>query len=247
MDLKLGSTGPLVFEAQELLYDQLLSFSIGVPYRATGTFDRTTEASVKIYQSSIGLEPTGVIDDLTSTCLTRSTFQFEVGHPPTVAQPENKDHCWAAATSSWLEGMNRPTKFSTQQLVDMFKTIPGALELSDESITNSGWLTLKNKFKLDFHGFGSSMMLGKGSKLNDFNATYLLKMLKSKKYLLLAYNYNEFIGHTVVPYGLLVRFKEGELKPEYMVKVMDPLEGQRIREEINTFKFSGAVMIFYAR
>jgi len=247
MDLKLGSSGPLVFEAQELLYDQLVSFSIGVPYRATGTFDRNTEASVKIYQSSIGLEPTGVIDDLTSTCLTRSTFVFEAGRPPNVAQPDNRDHCWAAATSSWLEGMNRTTRFTTQQLVDLFKNIPNALDSSDESITNSGWLSLKNKFGLDFHGFGSSMMLGKGSKLNDFNATYLLKMLKSKKFLLLAYNYNEFIGHTVVPYGLFVRFKEGELKPEYMVKAMDPLVGQGIRQEINTFKFSGAVMIFFAR
>ena len=38
-----------------------------------------------------------------------------------------------------------------------------------------------------------------------------------------------------------------EFKPEYMVRVMDPLEGQRIRREINYFKFSGAVMIFFAK
>jgi hypothetical protein len=193
------------------------------------------------------MEPTGIIDDLTSTCLTRTPLDVEVGRPPNVAQPENKDHCWAAATSSWLQGMNRPTKYSTQELVDLFAKIPGALDPNDQSITNPGWLTLKNKFNLDFHGFGSSPMLGKGSKLNDFNATYLLNKLKSKKFLLLAYNYNEFIGHTVVPFGLIVRFKEGEFKPEYMVRVMDPLEGQRIRREINYFKFSGAVMIFFAK
>lgn len=248
MDLKLGSSGLLVYALQERLYQQIVAFDIGIPYPITGTFDKNTEASVKNFQSAIGLDPTGVVDDLTSTCITRSTFDFDVGRPQIVLQPALKDHCWAAATSSWLGTRVDKPKLSTQELVDMMKKIPGALDADDELITNSGWIQLKNKFGMNFNGFGGTVLV-RGMKLTDFTPSFLLKILKSKKQVMLAYNYNEAIGHTVVAFGLLVKFTEGELKPNYYVKVMDPLlsSGPMVGREINLFKYSGAVVVFSAR
>jgi hypothetical protein len=101
---------------------------------------------------------------------------------------------------------------------------------------------------MNFHGFGGTVLVP-GMKLTDFTPTFLLKLLKSKKQVMIAYNYNESIGHTVVAWGLLVKFTDGELKPSYYVKVMDPLlaSGPMKGREINLFKYSGAVVVFSAR
>lgn len=251
MDLKLGSSGPLVYAIQEQLSPMLAEFGIGAPVRATGIFEKTTENGVKNLQKAIGLDVTGVVDDLTSSCITRTTFDFESTLPPHVPQPMDRNHCWAAATSSWLAAEVR-RQLKTEDLVAKLKGIASALDESD-SITNSGWLHLKNVFTMDYIGFGS-FALPPAKGLSALTPSLLYRLLRRKRHVMIAYNYDATIAHTVVAFGLRIEFDdldprdEGTLLPSYGIKIMDPLRpAGLVRRSLNHFKQFGSVVLFFAR
>jgi hypothetical protein len=239
MDLKLGSSGPLVYVVQEQLSPMLVNFGIGLPFRATGIFDKSTEDGVKNLQRAIGLDATGIVDDLTSSCITRTTFDFESTRPPHIAQPQDKNHCWAAATSCWLAASARKEQ-KTQDLVDKLKVVQNALDES-ESITNAGWLHLKNLLGLNYIGFGS-FAIPPAKKLSDLTPSLLLRLFQKKRHVMMAYNLDGVIAHTVVAFGLRVVFRDLDYKdnrtllPDYQIKIMDPLRsGGLVRRPLNVF------------
>ena len=247
MDEKLGSSGPLVYTIQELLSAAVTINGLGLPLTTSGKFDKATEDAVKAYQSAVGLDKTGVVDSLTSTVLLRSVFDFELHPPQVVAQPVTRYHCWAASTSSWLDARTGKPKKSTQNLVDMMKKVPGALDPANEGLFTLGWSNLAVRFGMGHDSFGGD----KGRKLHQLTPTYLLAKLKRHGHLLMAYNLASGVAHTVVAYGLAITYQADELVPVYSVKIIDPWPavgqtGLRLRV-LNEFKIGGAALVLWPR
>jgi Putative peptidoglycan binding domain len=247
VDLTLGSSGPLVAYNQERLNQVLIPNGLGLPIKESGKFDKETEAAVKVYQNAVGLDQTGIVDALTGDVLNRIVFDYSLSAPPIRAQPQNQYQCWAASTSSWLDTRPNQKKKTTQELVDLMKKIPGALNTANDGLFTLGWSRLALQLGLGHDAFGG----GKGKKLSSLTPTYILDKLRKKGHLLIAYNLDVdvtgLIAHTVVAYGLRITYRDNELLPEYRVKCMDPLStGNLWRRLLNDFKLWGAVLVLWS-
>ena len=239
MDLKVGSAGPLVYTIQEQLNLRMPASDTRPALKLTGRFDADTEKRVKQFQEQKNLVKTGVVDDITSAMITKSTFEYEaVPRPIVIAQDRSTYHCWAASLSSWTQAVPRVVSVSMWEALDQIPKIPGATAGSKGGLTvGKGWGAVVKRWHLNFKAYGGT----NGAPAGDFSIDNVLRLLKKRGPLLVAYNLpSGTVAHTVVVYGVLVDFSADEqAMTPYRVWVMDPWENARIKPYLSTLTQSG--------
>ena len=117
------------------------------PLVVSGKFDAAMQERVKMFQDDWNLTPTGVVDDVTSTVLQRSFFEYEfMPRPIVILQNTNRFHCWAASLSSWSQTNPRVPSMSVWEALNEFKKVRGALDPDNEGITTAGWTAVARRF-----------------------------------------------------------------------------------------------------
>jgi hypothetical protein len=202
--LSRGDRGPDV----EKLQRALNAAGANPAVKPNGIFDAGTEAEVRAFQKRVDLIDDGRVGPVTHAVLFESNFKYAPVRPPIVRQG-SAPLCWAAALESVLQG---PWPLRKQLRVNelrkqfaRFLTQQGAI--SERGIQQAGK-------ELKFRDITP--------KLEDrsrLHAEVLLKLLASRRPLLLVDDSTGSIAHTRVIYG--VEIKEGIIS----VKVMDPLRG----------------------
>lgn len=247
MELKRGSRGPLVHIVQEQLNDRFANDPEIKPLQLNGEFDQAMHDRVIHLQKDVQLTPTGVVDDITGTIVTRSTFDFKLLRPPLIEQSVNRFHCWAAATSAWLWSVPGKPQLSPMSLVAQLRD-QKLLDPENEGLSTKGWTHLARRFGMGFQTFG-----GGGNKISTLTADYLYKLLKHRGCLILAFNMevggSDAVAHTVAGFGVRIGFEDESLYPTYRVWIMDPWnpdgQGGWKGRPLSSFKQFGAVLVLW--
>jgi hypothetical protein len=247
MELKRGSRGPLVYTVQEQLNARFANDTEVKPLQLNGEFDQTTHDRVIYLQKDVGLTPTGVVDDVTGAIVTRSTFDFKLARPPLIEQSINRYHCWAAATSAWLMMVPGKPFLSPMSLVAQLRD-QKRLDPESEGLPTRGWTYLAHRFGMGFQTFG-----GSGRKISTLTIDYLYMLLKSRGFLLIAFNVEvgggDAVAHTVVGFGVRVAFEDESGYPTYRVWIMDPWnpdgQGGWKGKLLSSIKQFGAILVLW--
>jgi hypothetical protein len=134
---------------------------------------------------------------------------FEREPPPVITQ-SSATRCWAAALESWMQAEQMQIVLTQERLVDVFRTVPGALERNSDRATTEVGASLMTHFTWMNAGLFS------GSRLT---ANFWGNRLATG-YIFLWYARGG-VGHCGVVYGVT----------RSVVKLMDPWQGRGLTEK----------------
>lgn len=130
--------------------------------------------------------------------------------PPRVITQTSPTRCWAAALESWMIAERLPVVIPQNRLIQIFRTVPGALQANSDRATQEVGASLM------VHFTWMNAALFSGARLTaDFWAERL-----ERGYVYLWYA-RRGVGHCGVVYGVT----------RSVVRLMDPWQGRGLREE----------------
>jgi hypothetical protein len=246
MILQKGATGPLVFTIQEQLNLRLPANASRKALPENGKFDAVTAARVKEFQGMMNLTPTGIVDDVTSAVIIRSSFEYEnVPRPIVILQNTSRYHCWAAALSSWTQAVPKVKTISVWQALEDYKKVAGALDEDNEGMTTRGWSAVVKRWGLQYKAYGGS----KGADIDDLTIDKIWRQAKARGPFLIAYNLPDTDGevaHTIVAYGVYIGFsEENENFRGYRVWCMNPWRIGRQMMPLADIRTGGAALVMW--
>lgn len=139
---------------------------------------------------------------------------FEREPPPVITQT-SATRCWAAALESWMQAEQMQIVLQQERLVDIFRTVPGALERDSDRATTEVGASLLTQFTWMNAGIFSGARLT-ANFWGDRLATGYIFLWYARR----------GVGHCGVVYGVT----------QSVVKLMDPWQGRGLTEKkINFF------------
>lgn len=135
--------------------------------------------------------------------------------PPEVVTQSSPTRCWAAALECWMQAENLPIVYSQDRLVQIFRTVPGALQSNSDRATTEVGASLLRHFTWMHAGIFNGAQL---------TARFWGERLQSG-YAFVWYA-RRGVGHCGVVYGVT----------QSVVRLMDPWQGRGLTEmKINFF------------